>query len=181
MTREEIEIIKAIKQMGVFRTPYEQSKVSAVVLKAISVYEDAMKQSIREWGDKTRDIDSIVSIRNTDDGFISHFDVELDISQPCEDAISRNNAITSICQWGTTLERNGKYMVAVNEVKQTCAEMLCELPYVQPKQKTGHWVGIENDDMNIVGFYCSNCDSPLETDDKTKYCPNCGAKMGVEE
>ena len=54
-------------------------------------------------------------------------------AEPCEDAISRNNAITSICQWGTTLERTGKYQVTVAEMKQTCVDMLCELPSVTPK------------------------------------------------
>lgn len=48
--------------------------------------------------------------------------------KPCKDAISRNNAITSICQWGTALERSGRYTITINEMKQECADMLCELP-----------------------------------------------------
>ena len=48
--------------------------------------------------------------------------------KPCKDAISRNNAITSICQWGTALERSGRYTITISEMKQECADMLCELP-----------------------------------------------------
>lgn len=48
--------------------------------------------------------------------------------KPCKDAISRNNAITSICQWGTALERSGRYTITISEMKQECANMLCELP-----------------------------------------------------
>ena len=48
--------------------------------------------------------------------------------KPCKDVISRNNAITSICQWGTALERSGRYTITVSEMKQECADMLCELP-----------------------------------------------------
>jgi hypothetical protein len=56
------------------------------------------------------------------------------IVEECEDAISRNNAITSICQWGTTLERVGKLTLTVAEVKQTCTDILTELPSVRPNK-----------------------------------------------
>jgi hypothetical protein len=51
-------------------------------------------------------------------------------SQADGEYISRNNAITSICQWGTTLERTGIYTITVAEMKQTTTDMLCELPSV---------------------------------------------------
>ena len=43
--------------------------------------------------------------------------------------------------------------------------------------KIGRWVATENEDMEVVGYYCSRCDLPMETDEKTNYCPNCGARM----
>lgn len=58
------------------------------------------------------------------------------LSNSDRDAISRNNAITSICQWGTTLEKVGKCQITVAEMKQTCADMLNELPSIQSKPKT---------------------------------------------
>lgn len=42
---------------------------------------------------------------------------------------------------------------------------------------TGEWKATENDEMEVSGYYCSNCDLPLETEEKTNYCPNCGARM----
>jgi rubrerythrin len=44
---------------------------------------------------------------------------------------------------------------------------------------TGEWRKTENDEMEITGYYCSMCDMP--TDEPTRFCPNCGAKMEVKE
>ena len=52
------------------------------------------------------------------------------------------------------------------------------LEQARPK---GKWIATENEEINIVGYYCSCCDLPMETEEKTTYCPNCGAKMEVEE
>ena len=41
----------------------------------------------------------------------------------------------------------------------------------------GHWIAEENEEMETIGYYCSECDLPMETEEKTNYCPNCGAKM----
>jgi len=56
------------------------------------------------------------------------------------------------------------------------------VPPVTPQQKVGRWIATENEDMEIIGYFCSNCDLPMETEEKTVYCPYCGATMeGVEE
>lgn len=47
----------------------------------------------------------------------------------------------------------------------------------EPVLPKGHWIAIEDEEGNIVGHYCSKCDLPLETDDKTMYCPHCGCRM----
>ena len=43
--------------------------------------------------------------------------------------------------------------------------------------KTGRWIAVENEEMETVGYYCSKCDLPMETEQRTNFCPNCGAKM----
>lgn len=50
------------------------------------------------------------------------------------------------------------------------------LPSVSLQQKVGKWIAIEDEEENIVGYYCSNCDLPMKTEEKTKYCPHCGDK-----
>lgn len=44
-------------------------------------------------------------------------------------------------------------------------------------EKTGHW--IETDNYDPCWYMCSECHR--RTDDKSDYCPNCGAKMEVGE
>ena len=56
-----------------------------------------------------------------------------------------------------------------------------DLPSVTPKEKTGHWIML-NECANS-GYYCSECHKKVikegwsGTIKKIKYCPNCGAKM----
>ena len=52
--------------------------------------------------------------------------------------------------------------------------------YVLPEDMveiTGQWLEIETWEMEKAGSYCSECDMPLETEDKTAYCPHCGFRM----
>ena len=48
------------------------------------------------------------------------------------------------------------------------------------RRNVGHWVAIENEEMEVVGYYCSACDLPLETEERTPFCPQCGARMRKE-
>jgi rubrerythrin len=57
-------------------------------------------------------------------------------------------------------------------------ELVNKLPSVNPHEsKTGRWIAVENEEMKTVGYYCSKCDLPMETEYRTKFCPNCGANM----
>lgn len=47
--------------------------------------------------------------------------------------------------------------------------------------KIGHWIAEENEEMETIGYYCSECDLPMETENQTRFCPNCGAKMEVSD
>lgn len=96
--------------------------------------------------------------------------------EPCDDCISRQAAQDYIAKYLSQFLYND-----VREAVETIDEYIGELPSVTPKPKTGKWIAIENEDMKIVGYYCSNCDLPMETEEKTKFCPNCGAKMEVSE
>lgn len=71
------------------------------------------------------------------------------------------------------------------------AEAIKRLPSVQPQiasdcvgrkyivheveRPQGRWFGIEDEEMEIVGYYCSECD--CGNDEETNFCPNCGAWM----
>ena len=58
-----------------------------------------------------------------------------------------------------------------------CIAMVVNEPSIQPKPKTGHWIAEENEEMEIVGYFCSECDLPMETEQRTDFCPNCGCRM----
>ena len=61
------------------------------------------------------------------------------------------------------------------------AEVAIEkLPSAQPECKTGRWVDAINEDMNPFsryGWKCTAC-GMRQTYGRSKYCPNCGVKMG---
>ena len=84
--------------------------------------------------------------------------------EPCEDAISRQ-AVKDLYY------KNGYIDF----------RKMCELPPVTPQPKTAHWIAVENEEMETVGYYCSECDLPMETEQRTNFCPNCGAKMRGEQ
>lgn len=53
-------------------------------------------------------------------------------------------------------------------------------PTIEPKPKRGRWI------MQRVGEHdeycvCSECGNQTESDEAWNYCPNCGARMEVEE
>lgn len=61
------------------------------------------------------------------------------------------------------------------------------LPSVKPQEKTGHWIGIDEEPHEVwecdhCGFVIdgSGCIDPYDYRDTYKYCPYCGARM-VEE
>ena len=83
--------------------------------------------------------------------------------QPCEDAISREDV--EECQelmedtYGDLV-----YVVRMSDIRQ--------LPPVVPQSKMGKWIEKYHETFK---YYCSICNSG--SDLKTKFCPNCGAKM----
>jgi rubrerythrin len=93
-------------------------------------------------------------------------------SEPCEDCVSRE-AVKDILH-----KSKQKAVITFEDFE----ELVNKLPSVNPHEsKTGRWIAVENEEMKTVGYYCSKCDLPMETEYRTKLCPNCGAKMEVEE
>lgn len=93
--------------------------------------------------------------------------------EPCNDCVSRENALNGLI--GTDLSG---WQLAV------ALEAIEKLPPVLPQIKRGKWIEtsltpISGGDFNR-GFKCSCCDYVTVVDD-FNYCPNCGAKMEVED
>ena len=95
---------------------------------------------------------------------IKEQEIEAIEQEPCEDCISRQEAI---------------YVASGFCHPSNVAKELAKLPSVTPKPKTGHWI----DDMRL-GYHvsvCSNCNWRGHGDTcliyKPKYCPNCGCHM----
>lgn len=67
--------------------------------------------------------------------------------------------------------------------EQQAIDALCELPSAQPERKTGKWIHDGYDFPHGNDWiHCSVCGKrginvPA---DKSKYCPNCGARMVQE-
>lgn len=88
--------------------------------------------------------------------------------KPCEDAISRADAIkvaSGYCH------------------PQNIAEELAKLPHVTPKQKVGHWINKSLSSGCGIRFVASECTccgriTFFDCDQLIyNYCPHCGAKM----
>jgi len=91
--------------------------------------------------------------------------------------------VTPIPNWCASCKHNND---ADNEVCLECeydglTRGSTRYESVLSQPKIGRWLAVENEDMETVGCYCSECDLPLETEERTPFCPNCGAKMEVEQ
>lgn len=105
--------------------------------------------------------------------------------EPCEDAISRQAVkefVESIQKVKDNHNENGtpiNYGTICDLV--ISGWRLMKLPSVTPKPKTGHWImhrGYNADGFGIE-YSCSKCNE--WANEKSNYCPNCGAKMESEE
>ena len=90
--------------------------------------------------------------------------------EPCEDCISRQDVINAFY---IQSDDEGWWTGTVQDVE----ELLNSLQSTQSKPKTGHWIAVENEEMETIGYYCSECDLPMETENQTRFCPNCGCHM----
>ncbi len=109
--------------------------------------------------------------------------------QPCENAISREMALD--CDMSVRLNKSvlnkypvGKYdylslrracFHGIELAKHEMESYLIDLPPVTPQPKMGWWIKCDV----LQEVKCSECRKCFRH--KTKYCPECGAKMEVEE
>lgn len=116
--------------------------------------------------------------------------------EPCEDCISRQSLKHKLQEhhdffvnaYGgfSNLPQNDKSRV--DEITN-CIAMVVNEPCIQPKSKTGHWIGHREHCENLgvmpsgLGAYewCSNCDCGIDVREwhrnNYNFCPNCGVKM----
>lgn len=95
-----------------------------------------------------------------------------------DDLISRAGAIKAICEDGTKLEQEGRYILLMASRKQRDADILSALPTVDAVPvRHGRW----KEDTGGYGFWiCSHCGFVSEASAAYllyRYCPHCGAKM----
>ena len=91
--------------------------------------------------------------------------------QPCEDCISRQ-AVLDI--WHTCYSNIREENEEIQYKK-----IAFKLPSVTPKQKVGKWIRSWCEWQQYLE--CSKCGYETGLRCDTNYCPNCGAKMEVED
>jgi hypothetical protein len=95
--------------------------------------------------------------------------------QPCEDCISREQALLALTGMDLPTDRDKLIALFTNRIQH--------LPPVQPQRMQGEWIPIRNYQGLIVAYKCSKCEKTPRRRVKSDYCPNCGADMsgGGEE
>ena len=89
--------------------------------------------------------------------------------EPCEDAISREDALMAL---------TGEWTETTDELIHRFIKRIKNLPPVNPQPKIGHWIAVHPLQPNDEGDYmCSVCRCGGLVYKPTKFCPNCGAKM----
>lgn len=107
-------------------------------------------------------------------------------SQPCEDAISRQALLKLMGEEPFNWTDSVQELQAVEDYRNF-RNMVEQLPFVKPQEKTGHWVKTPKAVMGEgYMWYCDKCEHQVYQDSSKsypseKYCPNCGASMVDEQ
>ena len=95
-------------------------------------------------------------------------------------AVNVNDVLKILHKYGTFIfvTDSKKYSDMENEI--------ANLPSVTPKQRTGKWIGIDEEphedyECDKCGYGVSTYTANIEPHTEYKYCPGCGAKMEGEE
>lgn len=89
------------------------------------------------------------------------------------DLISREDAISTILKYFTECERMERLRFTPNLIKQTCADLLSDLPSATSQPKVGRWIPVG--DM----WRCSECKELSCC--QGNFCSDCGIKMEMNE
>jgi len=94
--------------------------------------------------------------------------------EPCEDAVSREDAIDTLDDEITITGKSNAYVVI--DYVQRVKRKLENLPSVIPKSKTGKWIRHpEWKADGECGYECDQCGMGSDVD--YNFCMRCGAKM----
>lgn len=106
-------------------------------------------------------------------------------AEPCEDCISRAEAIKAL-EYNLSVEADGgldKYRTVIkdllNAIYNTQKAQIEALPSVQPIRPKGKWT--ETTVRGSMSLVCSECGADLGSICETNFCPTCGADMRGEE
>jgi hypothetical protein len=102
--------------------------------------------------------------------------------QPSEDYISRKSVNTLVDELARAISDERCCITTRGRSTATIMQDILNLPSVTPTRPKGKWI----DDSKEDSYYanCSHCDYQIDTHYERgylNYCPNCGAKMEVEE
>lgn len=95
--------------------------------------------------------------------------------EPMNDLISRQAAIDTLENTKTAISENGERYIA----KQNAIMRIDALPSAEPKR--GWWIEIINSRGMVVALRCSRCEKSPRHGVRSDFCPNCGARMEVED
>ena len=87
-----------------------------------------------------------------------------------DDCISRQAVLNTLDKMDKALDTDR----TVKSYKELLTECYKDLPLIMPTKKTGKWIY-----KDLKGQFCSACDE--QSFWKFDYCPNCGAKMEINE
>jgi len=88
--------------------------------------------------------------------------IELLEKQPCEDCISREQAV---------------YVASGYCEPQNIADELRKLPSVTPQPKRGKWIELKNTHGTTIALRCPICKKSPMRGIRSDFCPSCGADM----
>lgn len=153
-------------------------------------HEEAIKK-LKDILEEVTETDDSVCYVTSDDMDALKAAIEALEIQPLENCISKEEVINAIHKTiyeffdiaddGSEEPMNDKDKLLLT-INKALSNAVKALPSVTPSRPKGKWEVEHKSTDGYTLCVCSNCkDYYTMTHYEMKYCPNCGAKMGVEE